>query len=352
MAALSKKEDIVPISEAAKILGVSIDTIRRWDKSGVIHSSRPNGKNRYFSIEELEKLKFSQPLSISEVVKQLGISASTLRRLEKKGLITPERNNNKERLYNRESIEKFLHGEYFLRQKSVEEKILEPLEESLGSSSASLMEGDGGKEVPIAETKHKIIGAAIQETREQVSRLLVFRRSFYAVGLFLVTLFVVLSVGITIGFLVLPEQTAKFFGYSYKNNSSSVLGAVYTPSKKEQGQVLGEILKPISNISLNIVRQVDLETYDKIVPERDIKDVNDILAIVDEGNITPKFTVKFLDSSYFKIPDKELIENLNASYVRGKVIPDGTIAVIKDDGTITNLTINEENIAEGAITTL
>src|SRR5438034_902712 len=96
---LPKTKKLVSISEAAKILAVSIDTVRRWDKIGTLHSQRPDRKNRYFSIDELEKVKFSQPLGISEVAKRLGISATTLRRLDKKNLIKPQRNNNGERVY-------------------------------------------------------------------------------------------------------------------------------------------------------------------------------------------------------------------------------------------------------------
>jgi len=88
---LPETEKLIPVSEAAQILGVSIDTIRRWDKKGVLHSERPNGKDRYFSLEELEKVKFSAPLTITEASKRLQISASTLRRLEKKGFIKPQR---------------------------------------------------------------------------------------------------------------------------------------------------------------------------------------------------------------------------------------------------------------------
>ena len=122
-----RDRDLVSISKAAEILNVSIDTVRRWDKNGTIHSSRPNGKDRYFSIKELERIKFSQPLSISQASEKLGISATTLRRLENKGLIKPERNKNGERIYNRDVLEHFFKSDYFLREKEVEEKILETL---------------------------------------------------------------------------------------------------------------------------------------------------------------------------------------------------------------------------------
>lgn len=122
---LPKQKKLIPISEAAKILGVSIDTIRRWDKSGVLHSARPDGKDRYFALDELEKYKSSQPLSISEATKELGISATTLRRLETRGLIKPKRNNAGERVYDEELLKSFLNSDYFLRKKQIKEKILE-----------------------------------------------------------------------------------------------------------------------------------------------------------------------------------------------------------------------------------
>ena len=126
---LPNQKKLVLISEAAKILGVSIDTVRRWDKSGVLHSERPDGKNRYFSLDELEKHKTSQPLSISQAAKNLGISPVTLRRLEDKGLIKPERNTAGERVYDKESIKNFQDSAYFLRKKQIKETIVEPSRE-------------------------------------------------------------------------------------------------------------------------------------------------------------------------------------------------------------------------------
>ncbi len=50
-----KKNDLIPISEAAKILGVSIMTLRRWDEIGRLSSirKRPQGY-RYYHREEIE----------------------------------------------------------------------------------------------------------------------------------------------------------------------------------------------------------------------------------------------------------------------------------------------------------
>jgi DNA (cytosine-5)-methyltransferase 1 len=45
----------IPISEAAKILSVSIDTIRRWDKKGLIKAERDANNERIFNLVELKK---------------------------------------------------------------------------------------------------------------------------------------------------------------------------------------------------------------------------------------------------------------------------------------------------------
>ena len=46
---------IVSIAEAAQILSVSLDTIRRWEKKGLIKASRASNNVRIFDIEELKR---------------------------------------------------------------------------------------------------------------------------------------------------------------------------------------------------------------------------------------------------------------------------------------------------------
>ena len=41
---------------ASEQLGVSVDTIRRWDKKGLIKSIRDNQNYRIFDIEEIRRL--------------------------------------------------------------------------------------------------------------------------------------------------------------------------------------------------------------------------------------------------------------------------------------------------------
>lgn len=117
MKKLPSQKNYLPISEAAKYLGVSLDTLRRWDKTSIIKSKRLDGKNRYFSIEDLKKNLSNRPLSISEVSKKFNLSATTLRRLEARGILKPSRNKAGVRMFDSATIESFMKSDYFQRKK-------------------------------------------------------------------------------------------------------------------------------------------------------------------------------------------------------------------------------------------
>jgi molybdopterin-binding protein len=44
-------------SEAAKMLGISLDTLRRWDRAGRIETARDRGNRRIVSAEEIRRLR-------------------------------------------------------------------------------------------------------------------------------------------------------------------------------------------------------------------------------------------------------------------------------------------------------
>lgn len=48
------KKDLISIGEAASILGVSIDTLRRWDKNGKLKSVKTEGRHRKYYRSDLE----------------------------------------------------------------------------------------------------------------------------------------------------------------------------------------------------------------------------------------------------------------------------------------------------------
>lgn len=48
--------DLLPIGVVARRLGVSIETVRRWDRDGKIASTRTPGGQRRFAVAEVERL--------------------------------------------------------------------------------------------------------------------------------------------------------------------------------------------------------------------------------------------------------------------------------------------------------
>lgn len=45
------------IGKAAEFLGVSVDTLRRWDASGKLKAQRSKGKHRYYLLEDLKRFR-------------------------------------------------------------------------------------------------------------------------------------------------------------------------------------------------------------------------------------------------------------------------------------------------------
>ena len=49
--------DRLTAGEAAQALSVSIDTVRRWDKLGLLHCARDSRGRRLFDVAEIERVK-------------------------------------------------------------------------------------------------------------------------------------------------------------------------------------------------------------------------------------------------------------------------------------------------------
>jgi molybdopterin-binding protein len=53
------------VSAAARLLGISVDTLRRWDREGQISTLRDSGNRRLIPASEIERLRGSDSASLS-----------------------------------------------------------------------------------------------------------------------------------------------------------------------------------------------------------------------------------------------------------------------------------------------
>lgn len=98
-----QRKDLITISQAAMILGVSIVTLRRWDASGKFEADlRTLGGGRRYSktrIEDFLRQQSSQEakthstdeevLTAADLSERLGVSLSTIKRWVRDGRIQP-----------------------------------------------------------------------------------------------------------------------------------------------------------------------------------------------------------------------------------------------------------------------
>ncbi len=101
---------LLSISEAAKFLGVAPVTLRLWERQGKISSIRTAGGQRRYDPENLKQIKLGnfggqeQLLNISEAAKVMGVAPVTLRLWERQGKISSIRTAGGQRRYRREEI--------------------------------------------------------------------------------------------------------------------------------------------------------------------------------------------------------------------------------------------------------
>lgn len=110
-------KSLIPISQAAQMLHVNPDTLRNWERQGrLIPNRTPGGARRYnlFELEEMQKqmnIKFTpkaepQPsgLPVSQAAKLLMVSPDTIRNWDKKGLLSSSRTSGGARRFSKKVI--------------------------------------------------------------------------------------------------------------------------------------------------------------------------------------------------------------------------------------------------------
>lgn len=75
---------LVPAGQAARLLGISLDTLRRWDRQGRILTQRDRANRRLVPASEIERLRRrEEPADLSARNRFSGV----VRRIEREGVL-------------------------------------------------------------------------------------------------------------------------------------------------------------------------------------------------------------------------------------------------------------------------
>ena len=349
--------DLVLIGKAAEILGVSIDTVRRWDKAGKLRSVRPDGKNRYFSLEELNKIKRSRPLKVTEAAKRLGVSASTLRRREQEGLVTPDRGTGGARLYTQETLQKLAESR-----------------ELLGKKQAAKLPTEPEQLQPVTE---EIVAPPPDELREvdQVDKprrrlsfnLAGFDRAFrrnptvtFVTGFALALLVFTLVSHLSQPGLAEPldpraqrlarreERRQRLEEEKAKEEEQVVLG-IADVGRSLLDRVLaflGILTSPLIELGAPIIEQ-----YATIITGGSVAELREVVTTDEEGQVATEKTVTISQATLVRLAESGVIENLNAEFLQGRVPgPEvGDLAIFGLGGRIAALRVSSANLLASAV---
>ncbi|MDE6004276.1 MAG: MerR family transcriptional regulator [Oscillospiraceae bacterium] len=101
----------------AEMLGVSVKTLQRWDKSGILTAYRTTKNRRYYTDEHyaeylgIENVKEINHYTQKDFAKMLGISVKTLEHWDKNGVLKAYRTKNNKRYYTDKHYAEFIGTE-------------------------------------------------------------------------------------------------------------------------------------------------------------------------------------------------------------------------------------------------
>lgn len=232
-------DQYLPIGQAAEYLGVSIDTLRRWEEKGKIVAKRPDGRNRVFLVSDLEKTKFGDTLTVAEAAERLSMSASSLRRLSDEGKIKFKLGENGYRLYQISDLEEFVNAE------------------DRGSLDAVLRNAvhQGIRESKATQPSQRVRFAQIYHTLENLNKHKLLWNVAFGAMVVILMYFVLPIFVIWLAFLIRPTQTAEFFRLrQQRENLPKVLGISTISDQNEVPMALSSMLRTPTETTLRIMR--------------------------------------------------------------------------------------------------
>jgi excisionase family DNA binding protein len=340
------KSRYLTIGESAKYLSVSIDTVRRWDKSGKIKSQRLDGKNRYFDVADLDTLKFDGYLSAKEAAEKLNMSPTTLRRLADDGTIKSNRAKNSYRQFKVKDIEAYLSTQDHLVE---EAKVTEV---HTGQENISEVVTPETKELLSNSPKvRSVVAVNAKEIKKLGRKFGLFSKIQIALLLGITLILLVLG----LAFVISPDKASKFFDFKSKaqaiNSSSQVLGAE-TEKKSPISEITAAVFQGPAEITVKLLRIFNIsKANDILLPGEEV-----YIGINQLNNSQLNFTNRGLQLAQGGVGLTEINKSVaGVGLIGGEGSPisvntDNMTIEIKENAlTVKNNSINNQRIGNDAV---
>ena len=259
------------IGQAAEYLGVSMDTLRTWEQKGKVKAHRLDGKNRYFFLTDLMRLKYGDTLDVKTAAKRLHMTPSLLRRLSDEGDIPSVREKNGYRKFRVRDLENYLSS-----QKEIirEARSLDARGEDIVVKKDSATKNISSSVRTVFLTTYK----TVQSLRITTRSIVLFLSG--GIGIYIGCIVVLFA-----GFLVYPMVTAKFFKFQVKVRETpaitvekletNVLGTSDVNHFGQAGQILGDtvsvVLEPQAVMTAKLLKIYLPDVMKEIiVPEQNV----------------------------------------------------------------------------------
>lgn len=330
----------MPIGETADMLGVSVDTVRRWEKQGHLVSKRLDGKNRYFALDHVLEVKQNTGLTIDEAADELKVSTEEINVLIRAGKLPLAKTTSGESVIKRSVVQGYANNRATLRPKR---SIGKPkvASESIPSQSTTSFAPSQPPGHPGGRNKASKVKERLSHRSRSALLALSRGKNYLAkTSLRRIILAILATVGIIVLllatlFLFAPERMGRMFAYSGVEDTDSGFS-------KPDTNIFIRGLRPLTDTALGVVEFVNPEVRQEVAPNT-VPNANELFSIDADGNVTSNYPFSFKDSAYLRVPDNGLVENLNSQYVQG-------YAPGSDSGSLAILPIRGNDLVEGSVT--
>ncbi|HSX39902.1 MAG TPA: MerR family DNA-binding transcriptional regulator, partial [Candidatus Saccharimonadales bacterium] len=326
----SSEKNLISIGEASRVLNISIDTLRRWEKKGKLKSYPGKGKGRHFLVDDINQLKDLHLMGVGEAAMHLGISTSTLRRLEQRGALLSQRSATGQRFYPKSLVDNF-------SQKSSSKVLRITKNPETFDTEKPIISKLQERHNKLSELEIVEANVTNKNVIDDEPNILNKQKQQFEASIFAGTLLLLAVLISSFSYVAYPQISDQFtfdknniIAYFSKNDQDSNVLGDSTPSTEswltQIGNTVTQVIKPLQAVTSQIVATTSGVFHAQLEPT----------FTIDNKTLIPRYALNLPSSSFLKIPDSGLINNLNAQYLQGHQIGknSGNVLILNEQGNL------------------